>query len=184
MTIDENGRERLPLPSEDTGDLVEAPLSGETDDPLVASEEGVPYIPPSDPVLSRSRFTESGPDVAGTAPTDAGELEREDEIQLDQPDEIEAAPEDELESEAGEPAGDVELIRDLPTDDELAADVIEALRDSDVPAGDRLAIAAVGGRVTVRGSVESIDVLDELLGIVGDVPGVEEVVDEVAIEGL
>jgi hypothetical protein len=32
--------------------------------------------------------------------------------------------------------------------------------------------------------VESIDVLDELLGIVGDVPGGEEVVDEVAIEGL
>jgi hypothetical protein len=184
MTIDENGRERLPLPSEDTGDLVEAPLSGETDDPLVASEEGVPYIPPSDPVLSRSRFTESGPDIAGTAPTAAGELEREDDIQPDEPDETEAAPEDELESEAGEPAGDVELIRDLPTDDELAADVIEALRDSDVPAGDRLAIAAVGGRVTVRGLVESIDVLDELLGIVGDVPGVEEVVDEVAIEGL
>ncbi|HET7636675.1 MAG TPA: BON domain-containing protein, partial [Candidatus Limnocylindria bacterium] len=105
-------------------------------------------------------------------------------IQPDEPDETEAAPEDELESEAGEPAGDVELIRDLPTDDELAADVIEALRDSDVPAGDRLAIAAVGGRVTVRGLVESIDVLDELLGIVGDVPGVEEVVDEVAIEGL
>lgn len=154
---DEQGR--LPLPSEAGGDLLQTPPSGDTDDPLVAQEEGVPYVPPSDRVMSHSRFTESGPDVAGTAPTDAGELEREDDIQLDPLD-------------------------TLPTDDELRADVIERLRASEVPAGDQLQVATVGSTVTLRGDVESIDVLEELLGIIGDVPGVEDVVDKVRIAGI
>ena len=42
--------ERQPLPSEDTGDLADEPESGVTDDFLVASEEGVPYTPPTDRV--------------------------------------------------------------------------------------------------------------------------------------
>ncbi len=177
---------RLPLPSEDEGDLVETPPSGDTDDPLVASQEGVPYVPPSDRVISEARFTQGGPDVAGTAPTDAGELERDDDIQSD---EVEmAAYEDERDGEVrDEDSGDatvVDLVRPLPTDDELAADVIEQLRDSDVPAGDRLLISAIGSTVTVRGQVESIDVLEELLGMIGDVPGVEGVNDEVEIAGI
>ena len=146
--------DRLPLPSEDGGDLVGAPRAGMTDDPIVATEEGVPYDPPTDRVLSEPRGTE-GPDVAGTDPTDAGELEREDAVQQD----------DGL----------------APRDDELAADVVEALRDSDVPAGDRIRVRADGSRVTLSGEVESVDILDEILGIVGDVPGAEEVVDEVTV---
>jgi hypothetical protein len=182
MTDDREER-RLPLPSEDGGDLVDTPPSGETDDPVVASEEGVPYVPPSDPVLSRTRFTESGPDVAGTAPTQAGELEREADIQP-QPVEVAPTSAEEPLNEEGDAAGIVDLPRDLPRDDELAADVIEQLRDSDVPDGDRLEVAAVGSTVTLRGWVESIDVLEELLGLVGDVPGVEEVVDEVEIRNV
>jgi hypothetical protein len=150
--------ERQPLPSEDTGDLVEEPASGETDDYLVAREEGVPYVPPTDRVVSEARESESGVDVAGTDETDAGELEREDAIQ----------PEDGA----------------LPRDDELRADVVSALRASDVPAGDRIRIAVTGSRVRVAGEVESVDVLDEILGIVGDVVGVDEVVDEVTVTGL
>jgi hypothetical protein len=149
--------DRLPLPSEDGGDLVDEPREGMTDDPTVATEEGVPYQPPADRVLSEPRGTD-GPDVAGTAPTDAGELEREDGIQRDD----------------GVP----------PRDDELAADVVEALRDSDVPAGDRIRVRAAGSRVTLTGGVESVDVLDEILGIAGDVDGVDEVVDEVTITGV
>lgn len=149
--------DRLPLPSEDEGDLVSEPPAGETDDPLVATEEGVPYVPPTDRVISESRGWE-GVDVAGTDRTDAGELEREDDIQA--PDEL------------------------PPRDAELAADVIEALRDSDVPAGDRIRVSAIGSTVVVRGEVESVDVLDEILGIAGDVPGVEDVVDEVQITGV
>lgn len=150
--------ERLPLPSEDEGDLVKEPAAGVTDDFLVATEEGVPYTPPNDRVLSDARLSESGVDQAGTDPTDAGELEREDGVQ----------PPDGL----------------RPRDDELQADVIERLRASDVPAGDRLVVAVSGSRVLLHGEVESVDVLDEILGIVGEVPGVDEVIDEVDIAGV
>jgi hypothetical protein len=149
--------DRLPLPSEDEGDLVDEPASGMTNDHLVAQEEGVPYDPPSDRVLT-ARTGDGGADRAGTDPTDAGELEREDMVQPDD----------------GQP----------PRDEELQADVVERLRASDVPAGDRLQIAAVGSRVILRGQVESVDVLDEILGIVGEVPGVEDVTDEVEIAGV
>ena len=155
MTFDRP--DRLPLPSEDGGDLVDEPIEGETDDYLVAEEEGVPYVPPTDRVLSESRGWE-GVDVAGTGEDDEEELEREDDIQPD--------------------------VGGLPRDDELRADVIEALRSSDVPAGDRIRIAVTGARVHVRGEVESVDVLDEILGIVGDVVGVEEVLDEVTVSGI
>jgi BON domain len=150
--------DRLPLPSEDGGDLVNEPATGQTDDPLVAEEEGVPYDPPSDRVLSEPREGHGGPDVAGTDPTAAGELEREDSVQPGR--------------------------FTTPTDDALTADVVEALRGSDVPAGDRIRVRADGSTVTLTGEVESIDILDEILGIVGDVPGVDDVVDEVAVTGI
>lgn len=73
--------DRLPLPSEDQGNLTEEPRAGMTDDPLVAAEEGVPYDPPTDRVLSEGRGADGAPDAAGTDPTDAGELERNDTIQ-------------------------------------------------------------------------------------------------------
>ncbi len=150
--------ERQPLPSEDTGDLLDDPPGGVTDDYLVAREEGIPYVPPTDRVMSEARGAE-GVDYAGTDETDAGELEREDDIQPD---------------DGG----------GLPRDDELQADVIEALRSSDVVAGDRIRISVTGANVHVRGEVESVDVLDEILGIVGDVVGVEEGRDEVAVSGI
>lgn len=156
--MEQRDEDRLPLPSEDSGDLVQAPAAGMTDDALVATEEGVPYTPPTDRVISEVREDQGGPDVAGTDATDAGELEREDAIQ----------PSDGT----------------MPRDDELRADVIEALRDSDVVAGDRITVAVAGSRVVLRGAVESVDVLDEILGLVGDVTGVSEVVDEVSIEGV
>ena len=46
--VDDDRPERQPLPSEDGGDLVDEPASGETDDYLVASAEGVPYVPPTE----------------------------------------------------------------------------------------------------------------------------------------
>jgi hypothetical protein len=146
--------DRLPLPSEDGGDLVDEPPTGLSDDPLVATEEGVPYTPPMDRVLSQTGGPQ-GPDVAGTAPDDAGELERVDGIQV---------------PNAARPA-----------DEELTADVIEALRDSDVTAGERIRVATEGRRVTLTGEVETMEALDEILGIVGDVAGVDEVIDEVSV---
>jgi osmotically-inducible protein OsmY len=148
--------DRMPLPSEDSGNLVNEPPEGMTDNPTVATEEGVPYDPPTDRVISEARGTD-GPDVAGTAPTDAGELEREDGIQ---------------------PSGDT---RSRPRDDELAADVVAALRDSDIVAGDRIRVRAEGSRVVLHGKVESVDILDEILALIGEVEGVDEVVDEVTL---
>ena len=149
--------DRLPLPSEDGGDLVEEPNAGMTDDPLVATEEGVPYDPPTERVIAQTGEP-GGPDVASTHPDAGEELDRVDTVQ--QPN---ASP---------------------PRDDELTADVLEALRASDVPAGDRIRILAEGSRVLVRGEVESLEVLDEILGLIDDVPGVDEVIDEVDVAGV
>lgn len=142
----------------DGGDLLREPVTGDTDDPLVAVEEGVPYVPPSDRVLSHVRSDEAGPDLAGTAPTDAGELELDDAVQI-----------------GGE--GD-------PRDGQLQSDVVSALRASEIAAGEHLRIAVDGDTVTVTGEVESVDILDEVLAIIGEVPGVEEVVDEVRVPGV
>jgi len=140
--------ERLPLPSEDTGDLTDEPASGMTDDYLVAREEGVPYTPPTERVPGEA-----------DEPDDATELELDESIQ----------------------GPDAEA----PRDDDLRALVIEALRASDVPAGDRLRVAVSGGSmVVVQGEVESVDVLNEILGIVRDVPGVTDVLDEVQVAGI
>lgn len=149
--------DRLPLPSEDEGNLNEESRTGMTDDYLVAQEEALPYDPPSERVLSEPRESQGGVDVAGTDATQGGELEREDNVQADGPG---------------------------PRDDELLGDVIEALRSSDVVSGDRIRVAVNGTQVIVRGEVESIDVSDEVLGIVGDVPGVSDVVDELEVSGI
>lgn len=135
--------ERLPLPSEDEGDLLDEPATGETEDPLVASQEGVPWVPPSDRVLRSGTSDEDGADLAGAPVSDEEELEASD--------------------------GDEEP---------LVVRALEALRSSDVTAGDRIEVDAAGSTIWVRGRVESLEVADEILGILGDLDGVEEVVDE------
>jgi hypothetical protein len=135
--------ERLPLLSEDEGDLLDEPGTGETDDPLVASQEGVPWVPPSDRVLRSGTSDEEGADLAGAPLSDEEELEADD--------------------------GD---------DEPLRVRALEALRSSDLTAGDRIQVDAAGSTIWVRGRVESLEVADEILGILGDLEGVDEVVDE------
>lgn len=142
---------RIPLPSEDEGDLVETPPQGVTDDHLVAEEEGVPYVPPTDRVLSEARPEQGGPDQAGAMADDEAELRRV----------------------TADPGGD-----------DLAARCLEALRRSNVPAGGRLRVGVIGSTAYLRGEVESVDVADELVGILGDVEGVEDVVDETTVRGI
>jgi hypothetical protein len=158
--------DRLPLPSEDEGNLNQESPTGMTDDYLVATEEAMPYDPPSDRVMTEPRESQGGVDFAGADATQAGELERDDMVQA--PDAVSAS---------GAPDPTVR-------DDELRADVIEALRATDVVSGDRIRIAVEGTQVIVRGEVESIEVSDEILGIVGDVPGVTDVVDELEVAGI
>jgi hypothetical protein len=145
---DREPQQRLPLPSEDQGDLAEEPPQGETDDYLVAREEGVPYVPPTERVISDARLAQGGPDAAAAGPNAEEELRRQD-----SPD----------------------------TARDVAALAVEALRRSDLPAGDRLRVSAIGSTVYLRGEVESIDIADEIAALIGDLPGVDEVVDETTI---
>jgi len=150
--------ERLPLPSEDEGDLLEAPAEEETDDPMVASAEGVPYVPPSERVISGARDDVEGADFAGSAATDEEELE------------------------ADEPEASDDLAQPPPRDEELLAQALAALRRSDLAAGDRIEIDAAGSTIFVRGSVESIDIAEEIDDLLVGVPGVSEVIDELEVE--
>jgi hypothetical protein len=144
---DPDERHGLPLPSEDTGDLTQTPPSGDTHDFLVAREEGVPYVPASERVMSDPRLEEGGPDLAAAADSEAAELRQTD------------------------------------LDEDLAMRALDALRRSDVIAGDRLTVSAVGGTLVLQGQVASIDVLNEVLGMLGDVDGVDEVVDRTQLTG-
>ena len=69
--------EREPLPSEDEGDLIAEPGEGETGDPMVATEEGVPYVPPTERVLSDARHGGTSADAAGSGADDEEALELE-----------------------------------------------------------------------------------------------------------
>lgn len=149
---------RLPLPSEDEGDLVGEPATGMTNDPLVATEEGVPYDPPTDRVLSAPRADSGAPDLAAAPRGDAEALAADDGVTV---------PDD-----------------DPPVDDELLADVLAALRASDVVAGDRIEVAVRGTTVILRGEVESIEIADEIAAVAGEVAGVDDVVDETRVAGL
>ncbi len=140
---DRDARKSMPLPSEDTGDLVETPRTGVTDDYLVAREEGVPYVPPTERVVGEARIDQAGP------------------------------------GQAAAPADDEEALSE-----DLSARALAALRGSDLVAGYRLSVGAIGSTVYLRGQVESVDVLDELLALLGDVEGVEDVVDETTVRGL
>jgi hypothetical protein len=135
--------ERQPLPSEDEGDLLDEPATGETDDALVAAAEGVPWVPPTERVIRPEGVSHDAAEVAGGAASD----------------------EEELELEEGE-------------DEPLLVRALEALRSSDVTAGDRIQVDAAGSTIWVRGEVESLEVADEIIGILGDLDGVDEVVDE------
>lgn len=150
--IDRERDDRLPLPSEDEGDLAREPAAGETDDYLVAEEEGVPYVPPTERVLSEPRAEQGGPDVAAAAPDSEEEMRRE-----------------------------------APTDDpsqDLGVRAAEALRLSELPAGDRVRVGAIGSTIYLRGEVESVDIADEMAALLGDLPGVDEAVDETTVIGL
>ena len=130
---------------------------GETDDPYVASDEGLTYIPPSDPpfVVSDDR---QGIDIA--AGTGASSLEE---------------PYDE--DHHGAP-----VTEDL----EMTARVREALLADAATTGlaDRIEIVTQGGRVTLRGPVDSIEDGDALAEVAARVTGVSEVLDETDVAGL
>jgi BON domain len=131
---------------------------GETDDPNVASQEGLTYVPPIDPPVI------SAPDDPQGARIAAGFGVSADDEPYDRSHQSELiSGEDEM----------VERVRDA-----LLADA------ATTGYADSLAIAARGRTVAVRGVVDDIDDSDDIVDVISRVAGVDEVIDEIEVRGV
>jgi hypothetical protein len=129
----------------------------ETDDPEVASEEGIPWIPPIDPPVIAGPWSD-GPEIAaGTGVSALDEGYGEDSS-------------GELLSEEGDVN---ERIR-------------EALRADSATSrlADNLIIGVVGRTAIIRGEVDDDADSDAIIAVVERVPGITDVVDETVYPGL
>lgn len=125
---------------------------GETDDPDVAAEEGLVYVPPIDPPIHADPEEEDGLLVAAGAAVSA----------------------------ESEPYDDDHRGSDLPGEPELTARIREALRADAATAGlvDRLLIGVRGSTAVIRGIVDGPEDSDVILEVVERVDGIRNVVDE------
>lgn len=127
--------------------------AGETDDPGEAAEEGLTWIPPTDPPI---RVDEHGdPEVAAGFGTSADD----------------------------EPFDADHHGQALHAVDEVEARVVEALRAHAGTAGlaDGLEIEVEGGRAVVAGVVDDIADEDAILAVVEAVPGISQAVSQLHI---
>jgi BON domain-containing protein len=115
---------------------------GETDNPLVAIEEGMTYVAPSDPPVVPSDDPE-GVDIPGSADTDGAESD-------------------------------------------INARIREAIRADGATSAlaDRVEIAVIGSTVILRGVVDDLADGDDLVAVVEQVEGIDEVRDETEVAGL
>ena len=129
----------------------------ETDDPDVAAEEGIPWVPPIDPPVVASTWSEDPIVAAGTGISALDEGYGEDEPGV-------------LLSEEGD----------------LNERIREALRADSATSrlADSLVIAVVGSTAIIRGTVDDIDDSDAIVAVVERVPGIDEVRDETVFPGL
>jgi hypothetical protein len=125
---------------------------GETDDPKAAAEEGLTYVPPSDPVFRSDADATDGIQIAAGAAVDA----------LD------------------EPYDDDHRTAELSAEGDVNSRIRDALEADAATTGlvDRLVIAAIGSRVVVRGVVDDVDDADTVVAVIERVAGVDEVIDE------
>ncbi len=130
---------------------------GETDNTQEAVQEGLTYIPPTDPPTVPSSNYDGAEIGAGMGASS-----------LDEPYDTE------------HPSSF------LPDDDDMVALVRDALRaDSSTTAyADRVQIGARNGVVTLRGTVDDLTDSDNLLAVAEYVSGVTEVIDELQVRGL
>lgn len=130
---------------------------GETDDPYVASDEGLTYVPPTDPPIIVSDDRQGIEIAAGTGSSSLDEPYDEDH-------------EGEL----------------LSVESDLTARIREALENDAATSGlaDRIRIATIGGTVVLRGTVDTLDDGDALVEVASRVSGVDEVRDETDFPGL
>lgn len=131
--------------------------AGETDNPDVAAEEGLTYVPPIDPPVVPSEDRQGAEVASGFGLSALDEPYDEDHH------------------------SDV-----LTAEDEMAARVRDALRADSTTTeyADRLAIGTRGGVIRVRGVVEDIDDSDNVLAVIERVAGVEDIIDELEVRAL
>jgi len=125
---------------------------GETDDPDVATEEGLTYVPPSDPPTRVDEEEPGGIEIAAGASVSAL-------------------------SEPYDEDHESELLSD---ESDLTARIRDALEAdaATTDLADRIVIGTRGSTVVVRGIVDDINDGDNIASVIERVAGVEEVIDE------
>jgi hypothetical protein len=155
--VDPTGGVRAEVQSVET--LLEQELdSDETFDPYVASDEGVPWVAPTDPVVVPDARDPEGLKVATASGISS----------LDEPYD---------EDHHGEL---------LPAEDEMTDRVREALRDDAQTSAyaDDLQIDTDGNVVTLRGTVADMEDLEAVLAVAAVVKGINEVRDELEVAAV
>jgi hypothetical protein len=152
--IDPNDEDALRIEDLTDGELRE----GETDDPNIAAEEGLTYVPPVDPPVIPSFDDPQGIEIA------AGFGSTGDDEPFDEDHESEL----------------------LPLGDDMDERVREALRADAATSmyADFLVIGSRGRTVVVRGEVDDIDDTDNITDVIGRVRGVDDVIDELEVRGV
>jgi hypothetical protein len=151
------------LPSEPDHDNIEdlaaiERRAGETADPNVAAEEGMTWVPPSDPPVVPDPEDPQGVQVAAGF----GDSAISEPFDHDHPSET------------------------LADEDELSARVREALRADSMTSryAETLAIGTRDRTVAIRGVVDDVDDSDNVVEVASRVSGVDEVVDELDVRAL
>jgi hypothetical protein len=146
-----------------TGNSIEALAAselraGETIDPLLAAEEGLAWIPPTDPVVVPDATNPEGLRVA----TGFGATALDEPYDADHHGEL------------------------LPAEDEVTDRVREALRADAATSryADALKIDTEGGVVTIRGVVDDILDSDDIVAVASEVTGIVEVRDQLRVRGV
>jgi hypothetical protein len=131
---------------------------GETDDPNIAAEEGLTYVPPTDPPVVPDMDDPQGVRIAAGIGSSA---------------------------EDG-PYDSSHRAEELTSDDDFEERIREALRaDAATSAyAETLAIGTRDGVVAVRGVVDDIDDTDMIVEVITRVTGVTEVRDELEVRGV
>jgi BON domain len=150
-----------PIPSADEieglGEISDGEVRvGETDDPVVAAEEALTWIPPTDPPLRVGADGE--PEVAAGF----GSTAEDEPFDLDH---------------HAEPVTEW---------DERTARVMEALRADAQTTDlvDHLTVETDGGQVIVRGVVADLDDEEAVLAVIDSVDGVNEIIDRLEVAAL
>ncbi|HEY7024787.1 MAG TPA: BON domain-containing protein [Candidatus Limnocylindrales bacterium] len=140
-------------------DLADGELrEGETDDPNIAAEEGLTYVPPVDPPVIPSFDDPQGIEIAAGF----GSTGEEEPFDADHESEL------------------------VSLGDDMEERVREALRADAATSmyADFLVIGTRGRTVVVRGEVDDIDDTDNVTDVIGRVTGVDDVVDELEVRGV